>query len=55
MFKKIIQTVLGEPTGYISEADEVLASLRARNSKPSKSQAAEIANAEHIATLRDNA
>ncbi len=50
-----MQTVLGEPTGYISEADEVLASLRERNSKPSKSQTEEIANAEHIAALRDNA
>ena len=55
VFKKIIQTVLGEPTGYVSEADTVLASLRKQNSKLSKSQIAEIANAEHIATLRDNA
>jgi hypothetical protein len=54
MFKKLWSIILGEPTGYVSEADRVLANLRNRNPQPSESQAAEIANSARIAEQRDH-
>lgn len=53
MANKLIQILLGEPQGYISETDQFLATLRVEYPTLSASQLAEIAKHEHIAQLRD--
>lgn len=54
MANKLIQTLLGEPEGYVSEADQFLAKLRKNSSKKlSASQRQSIADGERIAQLRD--
>jgi uncharacterized short protein YbdD (DUF466 family) len=53
MFKKIIQILLGQPTGYVSETDKFLAEQRKKHPQLSASQQAEVANHAKIAQLRD--
>ena len=54
MVNKFIQILLGEPEGYVSEADQFLAKLRKNSSKKlSASQRQSIAEGERIALLRD--
>ncbi len=54
MANKLIQTLLGEPQGYVSEADQFLAKLRKNSAKKlSTSQRQSIADSERIAQLRD--
>jgi hypothetical protein len=53
MFKKIIKTLLGQPEGYVSPADQFLARLRRDNPTPSASQKAEITKYKKISNLRD--
>lgn len=53
MFKKIIQILMGQPTGFVSETDQFLAQQRERAPEPSESQRQEIENYDQIAALRD--
>ena len=54
MTNKLIQILLGEPEGYVSEADQFLAVLRRNDTKKlSASQRAEIAKSARIDQLRD--
>ena len=53
MFKKIIKTLLGQPEGYVSPADDFLARLRRDNPTLSDSQIREIAQYKKIRHLRD--
>jgi hypothetical protein len=55
MANKFIQTLLGEPEGYVSEADQFLAQLRQNNAnKLSASQKEQIAYMKDIAQKRDS-
>lgn len=53
MFKKIIQVLMGQPEGYVSPADRLLAELRKKNPKKSPAQLAEIAKYDEVRRLRD--
>lgn len=53
MFKQIIQTLLGKPVGYVSEADKFLAEQRMQHPTLSASQQQEVDNHAKIAALRD--
>jgi hypothetical protein len=53
MFKKIIQFIMGQATGYVSPADRFLAELRRRNPTLSPSQQQEVQQSLQLSALRD--
>lgn len=53
MFKKLIQILMGQPTGFVSETDKFLAEQRKRQPELSESQRLEVEQYDQISTLRD--
>ena len=53
MLKKIISFLMGQPEGFVSNADKFLQRVRKQYPQPSASQEQEIHGHERIASLRD--
>lgn len=53
MLKKIFQLIMGQPQGFVSEADRFLQEFAHKNPELSTSQRAEVAKSQRIASLRD--